>query len=273
MKRVVLTVLISVVLIAGSYYFLIIDKALTAKNSLSTSNFSSENIPVVIIPHFNDFADKRADLLQTVGANHQLKIVIVVSVNHFNSARANIITADRKWKFFSGDMQSDKNLAAKLTASGIAASDETAFAREHGISNVLPAVGKYLGSNFLPIIIRDTTPKEQIDRLADWLNQNIADGVMVASVDFSHYQPSAVAKVYDQFSIQALKNLDADKIWVAKSDSPQTLYLAQKIAVKKGAKNFILFYNSNSGERGGNSNAETTSVVLGYYSDTIEIKR
>lgn len=267
MKKFVLIAIISIVLIAGSYYFLFAKRALTPANSSSTSGVSSQKIPVVIVPHFNDFADKRAELLKSVSENQKPKVAVVVSVNHFNSGAANIITADRNWKFGTGDMQSDKDLAAKLADSDIATSDETAFTNEHGISNVLPDVGQYLTGNFLPIIIRDTTPKDQIDKLADWLGQNISDGILVSSVDFSHYQPSAIAYAHDQFSIQALKNLDADKIWSAETDSPQTLYLAEKVAEKNEAKNFNLFYNSNSGEKGGSDDAETTSVVLGYYSD------
>ena len=53
----------------------------------------------------------------------------------------------------------------------------------------------------------------------------------------------------------------------SETDSPQSLYLAAKIAEKNGAKNFNLFYNSNSGAEAKNDDAETTSVVLGYYSD------
>ncbi|MCX6812185.1 MAG: AmmeMemoRadiSam system protein B [Candidatus Berkelbacteria bacterium] len=227
------------------------------------------NIPVVIVPHFDDFADKRAELLKNVGEKTKVQIAVVVSVNHHNSGTANIITADRNWKLADADMQSDKNLVAKLSSFGIATADPTAFANEHGITNVLSDVGKNLTTDFLPIIIRDTTPRDQIDKLADWLNANISGGILVASVDFSHYQPNAIAKIHDQFSISALTKLDADKTWSAETDSPQTLYLAEKVAENQNAKNFNLFYNSNSGEKNKTDDAETTSVVLGYYSDKL----
>ena len=265
MKKFVI-ILISIILIAGSYYFYFMSKAL-APESLSSRTISGEKIPVVIVPHFNDFADKRAELLKNIGAIYRPEVAIVVSVNHFNSGTANIITADRNWTLAGGDVQTDKSLVAKLAASGIATSDASAFANEHGITNVLPDVRDDISANILPIIIRDTTPREQINKLADWLSANINEGMLIASVDFSHYQPNAIAKVHDQFSISALENLDADKTWAAETDSPQTLYLAEKLAEKNQTKNFNLYNNSNSGEAGKNDDAETTSVVLGYYSD------
>lgn len=263
MKKVGL-ILISLSLIAGSYYFFFLSPALAP----SDGNFySGERIPVVIVPHFNTFAEKRAELLKSIGSNFRGKTAVVVSINHFNSGLSNIATTNKEWKLDGGNVKSNSDLVAKLASSGIAVSDESAFANEHGITNVLPDVRTNVSDNILAIIIKDTTSKSDIDKLADWLAENIKDGILIASVDFSHYQPSAIAKVHDSYSIQALANLNLDKIWLAETDSPQTLYLAGKIAEKNQTKNFHLFYNSNSGEANKNDDAETTSVVLGYYSN------
>ncbi|MEI6144099.1 MAG: AmmeMemoRadiSam system protein B [Candidatus Berkelbacteria bacterium] len=268
MKKFIL-IIISLLLIAGSYYFFFMNKALAPGKSSPTTN--GQNIPVVIVPHFNDFAAKRAELLKQVGAIYKPETAIVVSVNHFNTGGSNIITAERTWTLNGGNVSSDATLVKKLAASGVASSDENAFANEHGITNVLPDVRDNIAGNILPIIIKDTTPRDQVDKLEDWIDSNCKDCMVIASVDFSHYQPSAIAKVHDQFSIQALRNMDADQTLAAETDSPQTLYLAEKVAAKNKATNFNLFYNSNSGEVGKNDDAETTSVVLGYYSDKVAI--
>lgn len=240
------------------------NKALAPGKSSPTA--SGQNIPVVIVPHFNDFASKRAELLKQVGSIYKPETAIVVSVNHFNTGNTNITTAEKTWTLNGGNVSADSILVKKLAESGIASSDENAFSQEHGITNVLPDVRDNISGNILPIIIKDTTPRDQVDKLESWIDSNCKDCMIIASVDFSHYQLGAIAKVHDQFSIQALKNIDADKIWAAETDSPQTLYLAQKVAAKNKATNFNLFYNSNSGEVGKNDDAETTSVVLGYYS-------
>lgn len=262
MKKII-TILISLVLIAGSYYFFFMSKVLAP--SKQSSDSSDEKIPVVIVPHFDTFASKRTELLKKVGK--KTAVAVVVSVDHYNSGSSNISTANKEWMLNGGNVKSSADLVSGITSSGIAAVDETAFAKEHGITNVLPDVRDNVSDSILPLIIKDSTPRDQVDKLADWLSANVSSGILIASVDFSHYQPNALAKIHDQYSISALENLDADKIWAAETDSPQTLYLAEKIAAKSGAKNFNLFYNSNSGELNKNDDAETTSVVLGYYSD------
>lgn len=257
-------ILISLLLIAGSYYFFLKNPAMAPSDG---GFYSDEKIPVVIVPHFNVFADKRTELLKNIGTKNKTQTAVVVSVNHFNSGQNNIITAEREWTLAGGNVKSNPDLVGKLATSGIAVSDESAFSNEHGITNVLPDVRDNVNPVILPIIIKDITPKEDIDKLANWLRENVKDSILIASVDFSHYQPNAIAKAHDSYSIQALSSLDADKIWAAETDSPQTLYLAGKMAEKQDARNFNLYYNSNSGAINNNDDAETTSVVLGYYSD------
>lgn len=228
---------------------------------------ASEKVPVIIVPHFDAFADKRAELLTEIGKKVNPKTIVVVSVNHFNAGSANIITADRVWELSGGNVAADSGLVEKLISSGLAVDDKNAFIHEHGITNVLADVRGNLSDTILPIIIKDTASRDDIDQLYGWMTNNLEDYLVVASVDFSHYQPNAIAQVHDAYSIQALSNLDLDKIWSAETDSPQTLYLAAKISENLSAKNFHLHYNSNSGELNDDDDSETTSVVLGYFSD------
>lgn len=271
MKKLLIAIILIAIVVGGYFYFKK-HSTLESKNSLA----AGEKIPVVIVPHFNTFADKRAELLKKVGAKNQSKTAVVVSVNHFNSGSGpegalfggSIISSDKEWQVESGKLPADKNLFEKILQSGIVKSDTSAFANEHGIANIVPdVITSKAGGAILPLIIKDTTPKGEIDKLADWLNSNCQDCLVIASVDFSHYSPRALAKVHDSYSIQALANLDKDKTWAAETDSPQVLYLAESIAEKNQAKNFHLFYNANSGDASGNDDAEVTSVVLGYYSD------
>lgn len=228
----------------------------------------TENIPVVIVPHFNSFADKRDELLSNIAKKTSPKTIVLVSVNHFNSGSENILTSDKTWLVSGGEVAADKSSFEKIVSDKIATSDEVAFAQEHGISNIIPEVLKnFPKTNILPIIVKDQTGKEQIDKLSGWISDNCRDCLLVASVDFSHYNPASLARVHDNFSISALSNLDFDKTWKAETDSPQTLYLAEKIAEKNNAKNFHLFYSANSGDLSQTEVTEVTSVVLGYYSD------
>jgi len=266
MKKAVLIITLIIMAGAGFYFFGQKRALAPVQNSPSVPG---ENIPVIIVPHFDTFSAKRSEILNYVGGKYKPETVVVVSVDHYNSGQSDITTAEKTWLFSSGNVSSNASLTKKLSDSGIAGSDETAFLEEHGITNVLPDIRDNLSENILPIIIKDTTKREDVDKLADWIKSNCSDCLVVASVDFSHYQPNALAKIHDSYSIQALASLDADKTWAAETDSPQTLYLAEQVAKIAKSDNFHLYYNSNSGEIIGNDDAQTTSVVLGYYSDKL----
>jgi len=228
-----------------------------------TNNVS---ISSVIVPHFDYFKDKRLELFKNVAKSSEPKTIVLVSVNHFNTGSSNIITTDREWVVSQGKIAPNKNLISSLVDSKIAESDETAFVVEHGIKNILSDLKQtFPSAELVPIIIKDKTSKEDVDKLSNLIIDNCKDCLLVSSVDFSHYCPRAIAKSHDSFSIQALENLNQDNIWRAETDSPQSLYLAMSVAKNKG-DSFHLFYNQNSADATNDDNVEVTSVVAGYYS-------
>ena len=265
MKKAGLFILIVVVF--GTFFFFLNQDRQTFLVG-SAKKTSDEKIASIIVPHFNTFSEKRLELFDNISLKAQVDVVFLVSVNHFNTGSSNFLTTDKVWSTSEGKMKADDEMVKKLSDSGLVTKDESAFANEHGISNIIPDLIKSkFGKKVVPIIIKDTASKEDVDRLINWIGENTKNSVLVASVDFSHYQPNALAKIHDSYSIQALSNNDQDAIWNAETDSPQSLYMAQKVAEKNDAKNFNLFFNSNSGELNKNDDAETTSVVLGYYSN------
>lgn len=267
MKKIVIIVIFLAIIVGAYFYFQSRSKGGGTFWEWEPLKFTPESrISAVIIPHFDTFADKRAELLKGVAGKVWPRKIILVSVNHFNAGGNDIITADKNWQLSAGKVYSDQELVKKLVDSGKAAENLAAFDNEHGINNIIPDLrANFPDVSILPIIIKDKASREKIDDLSAWITENCPECLLVASVDFSHYCPRALAHVHDNFSIQALSNLDQDKIWQAETDSPQTLYLAAKLAESEQAKNFHLYYNSNSGDASGNDDAEVTSVVLGYY--------
>jgi poly-gamma-glutamate synthesis protein (capsule biosynthesis protein) len=256
--------LIIAVIIVGAYFYFNHGGVVAPKNSPISG---SESIVSVIVPHFDLYKDKRKELLKQVFDHYMPETVVVVSVDHFAAGTSGISTTDKEWDLTAGKVAANKKLVSLLTESKIATSNEQAFGEEHGIKNILPDIKELTRANVLPIIIKDNVEKGEVDKLADWIESNCKDCIVIASTDFSHYQPNALADIHDSYSISALEKLDFDKIWTAETDSPQSLYLAAKLAERNNTKNFNLFYNSNSGKLNNNDDAETTSVVLGYYSD------
>jgi AmmeMemoRadiSam system protein B len=264
-KNLLATILILVAIVA--FYFYSADFRKTV-NQVEIAVTGGENIPVVIVPHFDFAKERRLELLKILAEKRRPETIVLVSVNHFNTGSGQIISTKRSWQVAAGEIMPQAELEEKLVADGLSTDDELAFTHEHGITNLMADLYEtFPRVPVLPIIIKDTTSRGKVDQLADWIRSECKDCLLVSSVDFSHYCSRSLANVHDQYSIQALSNLDKEKIWLAETDSPQTLYLSVKIAEKNDAKNFHLAYNANSGDPSGSDDVEVTSVVLGYYSE------
>lgn len=227
----------------------------------------SSAIYPIIAPHFDAFASERRSFLKKLSSNISPKKIILLSVDHYDSGKKNISATNKKWQTIDGEFSLEQDIFASLVAEGIVNEDEGAFVNEHGIKNVIPDLLEYLpSSKILPIMIKDKTTEEEIDNLYEGISQNCGnDCLVVGSVDFSHYNQNSLAQIHDDYSIDALNNLDEDKVKKAETDSPNILSILVRLAKSKDAKGFKVSFNGNSGEKIGDDSIESTSVVIGQF--------
>lgn len=233
---------------------------------LQNPNKKAQNIFAVIVPHHDLVKDRREAIFAKVGENVNPKTVIVVSTNHFNTGNSDIITTNKTWNLQNAKVMPDKEKIQKIVESGVK-NDELAFNREHGIKNLLSDINKYFSkANIIPIIIKPGTGKEKLDQLSNQLFEICSyDCLLISSVDFSHYQPGALAEIHDNLSLKALSNMDENLVWGTEVDSQETLYLTIKWAKSNSADCFHLEENTNSGKITNERDAETTSYVFGWF--------
>lgn len=226
----------------------------------------SSSVSAAILPHIDTAEEQRQKLLAELKSKTLPKRIIIVSVNHQNSGDGDILVYPEDWQVKNGTLKNDKEVYDSLIAAEIAKSDANAFHDEHGIKNVIDDI--YLAfpkSLFTSLIIKDSTSQKTIQSLADFFVQGDKEAMIIASVDFSHYNPRALASVHDEYSIQALESQNSQKIWQAETDSPQALLLASEFAKGVAQSNFHLFSRGNSLDSSQNDDGESTSYVLGYY--------
>lgn len=236
------------------------------KSNINQSTSDNITIPSIIVPHFDLAKADRQTFLKSIATKEQPKEIVLLSVNHQNIGDNDIVTTKKSWDFGDIKINVDEDLFNKITAENTIVSNDGVFLNEHGVKNVLPDVAvNFPDSKILPIVIKDKTSREKIDLLFEHLKTDCPNCLVVASVDFSHYNPSSLAKIHDATSIAALTNLNLDQIWQAETDSPQCLYLAAKWAESHRAQKFEVVANSNSGEVSTNQDLETTSWVIGGY--------
>lgn len=226
----------------------------------------ASTVSSVVIPHIDTAEAERQKLLGDLKTKTAPKRIIIASVNHKNSGDGDVLVYPDNWQVKGGELIKDQEVYDNIVSSDLAISDANAFHDEHGIKNIIDDVyTAFPKSVYTSLIIRDTTTQSKIQSLVDFFVEGDPEAMIIASVDFSHYNPRALANVHDEYSIQALQAQDNDKIWQAETDSPQCLFLASGFA--KGVKqtNFHLTSHGNSADSSKSDDTETTSYVLGYY--------
>src|SRR3990167_7156705 len=83
----------------------------------------------------------------------------------------------------------DKTKIDSLVSSGLVFSQESAFNREHGITNILGDIAdNFPNARLIPLMLKQNLSKETTAKLSDELARICPQNcLMVSSVDFSHY--------------------------------------------------------------------------------------
>jgi len=192
-------------------------------------------------------------------------VIILVSPNHYNRGVRGAITSVLDWRTVYGDVACDRDLVNTLVGSGQAAVDETVMKEEHGIYGLMPFIAKTLpGTKVVPIIFKWQTPTSTVDKVIAAIADKLPpDAVVVASVDFSHYQTWPVANFHDELSRSVIKNFDYNRLYNLEIDSHPSVYFLLKMMEKFGATKVANEISDNSARLVGRPNLkETTS----YYS-------
>lgn len=236
-------------------------------NQEAPPEIAVNKISAVVIPHHDLAKDKRAALIKEVAANANYKTIILVSPDHFDAGGSGILTTDKEWKLQNAIVPPDKNKIDQLVSSGIASNQESAFSREYGITNILGDIAdNFPNASLIPLMLKQDLSKETTVKLVAALIKVCPENcLLIASVDFSHYQPGTLAEIHDSLSIRALANLDEDSVWKTEVDSEQALALAIGWAKANNTTNFYLRENTNSSKVANEPDSESTSFILGWF--------
>jgi len=145
-----------------------------------------------------------ADTFVILGPNHQgMGSLIAVSVD--------------TWATPLGDVEVDKAFVDALPKRIIDV-DETAHRYEHSIEVQLPFLQFLFDKNFqfVPICMSlsdEDTTREMGEDLANTIAKFDKKVVVIASSDFTHYEPDRIAREKDEYVIEAIKELDVAKFY------------------------------------------------------------
>lgn len=146
----------------------------------------------------------------------RLEAVVVVGTNHSGMGPAASIIDGGEWVTPLGRLKIDRDLAGDiLGASEKLEKDYSSFSREHSIEVQLPFLQHLWGSDFsfVPICLKDQGRRVAED-VSDALLEVTPPGtLLIASTDFSHYEPQEVAEEKDERAIKSIMKGDTSKLY------------------------------------------------------------
>ncbi|MFA6171769.1 MAG: AmmeMemoRadiSam system protein B [Patescibacteria group bacterium] len=244
------------------------DQAFSFSRLDRKKDFLEKEIAGGVIPHHLLAADLIADFYSAFSGD-EYETIVLLGPNHFGAGEGRIITSEASWKTPYGDLEADQGIIEELALKKIAVPDEGIFDKEHAIYGETAFIKKvFPKAKFLPLVLRPGLKKEEAESLARALYEISKKKkiLIIASVDFTHNADSETAMKNDRESIGALENLDCEKIYSLKLDSPGSIYTLARYAELKGAINFNLFNNSNSALLSGKPEIKNaTSYVTGVF--------
>ncbi|MEI8229931.1 MAG: AmmeMemoRadiSam system protein B [Candidatus Peregrinibacteria bacterium] len=188
--------------------------------------------------------------------------VVIIGPNHFEQGKGAILTADGRYDTPYGSVPIDGALVQSLVASRLVSLDREPFIREHSISAEVAFIARtWPKATIVPIILKMNVTQEESEKLGSLLSTILPqDALVLASVDFSHYQPEIVADFHDQTSLAAIRSFDLPRVMKLEIDSPASIATLLTYHRERGAQKILYSEHTNSASFTGHPEIpETTS--------------
>ena len=232
-----------------------------------------------IIPHFmlnNEKVDQFYNFIKNAYYyDNEPNTIVLISPNHFHTDEKEIKTICESSPV---NYKSETvNLSSKLHKLWIKCDEKNKIfnsrwdnlqTNEHWIWEHFQRINKYFpNGEILPIIspcFQMSTVKDILPKI-EGLNWNI---LVIASVDFAHYQDEQQTLQHDQKSIETLRNMvlnEAEFIDWIDADCPVCLYLVQSLASQNWQKPELRYRDSSSTILNQDMWEENTSRIFMWY--------
>jgi len=203
------------------------------------------------------------------------EVVVILGPNHRGFGASIAISGKGRWKTPLGESQIDEELARKIVGlSPLVRFDEKAHQREHSLEVQLPFLQYSYGESFriVPICIMEQDQSTAC-KLGEVLSQALKgrNGLIIASTDFTHYQPKDIAERQDKKALTAILSLSPEDLNRAVSRyrismcGPGPVMAMLTATSLLGAKTARLLKYATSGDITGDYQA-----VVGYASVVVE---
>ncbi|MEM4183519.1 MAG: AmmeMemoRadiSam system protein B [Candidatus Caldarchaeum sp.] len=242
---------------------------------LPERKWGARRVPALICPHagYMYSGPVAAHAYKFLDKYSKPESVIILGPNHYGIGTIVSIYPSGYWTTPLGDAEIDAKLAEEIAQTReIFFLDEKSHSREHSIEVQIPFL-QYLYGEFklVPICINDQSLETCVEigeAVAEVVNKrNI---LMIASTDFTHYEPHETVLKKDRYALETIERFDVMGLYRVLEKHNITMcgygaVAALLSAVKKlGASKATVLKQSSSGETSGDYDS-----VVGYASCVI----
>lgn len=231
----------------------------------------SREIVAVVVPHAGYYysGPVAAHAYKELANDGVFDAAIILGPNHTGYGPLVSLWARGEWETPLGRVEIDEGFAANLLKEGrgMIEADEKAHMHEHSIEVQLPWLQHLYGELKIVPIAMMAQDIETARTIGEAISKIGGNTVIIASSDFSHYQPGPVAADKDRSVIEAIINLDEEELYRRRESLDSTMCgfgpIASAIVAAKEmkAKGATLLKYATSGDTTGDF-----SRVVGYAS-------
>lgn len=201
-------------------------------------------------------------------ANDSIRNVIIVGPDHrgvFGGSDADAFTTELEWDTPFGEIKSNKELIGEILKEDNVKMNDDVFKTEHSIYTEVPFVKKvFPQAGIIPLVVRNIRDYDRFMKIGqDIKRMSGGNALLVVSSDFSHEASMGEAKMNDDRSIAALKDLQLGNLDRMNCDCRACMAVMRGFLDGENV-NFHLVENRNSSDFG-STDEKVTSYVSGYF--------
>lgn len=189
----------------------------------------------IIVPHAGyPFSGKVA--IDTIAKIAAPKNIIMLGPNHTGLGKDFSLTAAESWQTPCGEVKINRSFSEKILAAGsYIQKDSSAHKLEHSLEVELPLL-QYFFKNFQIVPIACNLAKKEIyeavaNQIKSGIKNNLNDTLILASTDLTHYEPDQVARQKDRKVIEAIVDLNPEKMLDTISENNISICGAAPVAI------------------------------------------
>ncbi|MFA6588286.1 MAG: AmmeMemoRadiSam system protein B [Patescibacteria group bacterium] len=192
--------------------------------------------------------------------------IIIMGPDHQNKSLTEFSISDANWHWQNQIFEVNKKIVDDLKTLSSVTIDNELIKNEHSVLTPLPFLKKqFPNSNFVILAVKSGFGLAQIQEIANVLNKTLTENdLVIASVDFSHYQNFQIANLEDEKSLKLLEKMIPVELKDVSADSPTSLAIVMEFAKLRSAKGLEIIDHKNSAEISGNLASQSTTSYLDF---------